>query len=261
MRLLFFRHGDPDYEADSLTEKGKKEAALLAETVQGFNIDDVYVSPLGRAADTAEYSLKKLGKEAVTCQWLMEFPAQFDPELADDKTRRAYCNELSIDEKTGKFNKRIVWDVMPSYYMDHQELFDVNAWRESELVRCTDMPKLYEEVTTSFDKLMAEYGYDRRGRIYDVRKSSDKVIAFFCHFGITSILLSYIWNVSPFVTLQNLAMAPTSVTELVTEEREKGIAIFRTLRTGDITHLTMGDEQPSFSARFCERFENEDERH
>ena len=73
--------------------------------------------------------------------------------------------------------------------------------------------------------------------------------------------MSYIWNVSPFVTLQNLAMAPTSVTELVTEEREKGIAIFRTLRTGDITHLTMGDEQPSFSARFCERFENEDERH
>ena len=31
MRILMIRHGDPDYEHDSLTETGKKEAALLAE--------------------------------------------------------------------------------------------------------------------------------------------------------------------------------------------------------------------------------------
>ena len=74
-------------------------------------------------------------------------------------------------------------------------------------------------------------------------------------------MLSRLWNVSPFVPLQFLAMAPTSLTEIVTEESEKGIAIFRTLRIGDITHLTVGNEEPSFSARFCERFENEDERH
>ena len=30
MRLLFIRHGDPDYEHDTLTEKGRREAALLA---------------------------------------------------------------------------------------------------------------------------------------------------------------------------------------------------------------------------------------
>ncbi len=29
MRILMIRHGDPDYEHDSLTETGKKEAALL----------------------------------------------------------------------------------------------------------------------------------------------------------------------------------------------------------------------------------------
>ena len=45
------------------------------------------------------------------------------------------------------------------------------------------------------------------------------------------------------------------------EEREKGIATFRTLRAGDISHLRIGNEEPSFSARFCERYENMDERH
>ena len=33
MRIIFIRHGDPDYEKDSLTEKGWREAALLAERV------------------------------------------------------------------------------------------------------------------------------------------------------------------------------------------------------------------------------------
>ena len=34
MKLLFVRHGEPDYTIDSLTEKGWKEAELLAERMQ-----------------------------------------------------------------------------------------------------------------------------------------------------------------------------------------------------------------------------------
>ena len=97
MRLLFYRHGDPDYAIDGLTDKGKREAELLAEHIRSMNIDDIYVSPLGRAQATAEYSLKASGKEAVTCEWLQEFPALFDANEADDKTRKAYPNELKLD--------------------------------------------------------------------------------------------------------------------------------------------------------------------
>ncbi len=261
MRLLFFRHGDPDYEIDGLTDKGKREAELLAKRICTMNIDDVYVSPLGRAKATAEYSIKELQKEAVTCDWLREFPALFDANEADDETRGAFPNELRIDPETGKYHKRIVWDVMPSYYGRHPELFDVNAWRKSEFVKHTDMVDVYDHVVSEFDKLLSKYGYERSGSIYKVRENNEKVLAFFCHFGITSVLLSHLWGISPFVTMQFLAMAPTSLTEIVTEEREKGIAIFRTLRIGDITHLTMEGEPPAFSARFCERFENENERH
>ena len=31
MRLIFIRHAEPDYSIDSLTEKGWREAKLLAE--------------------------------------------------------------------------------------------------------------------------------------------------------------------------------------------------------------------------------------
>lgn len=260
MRLLFIRHGDPDYENDTLTSKGHREAKLLSDIISDYNIDDVYQSPLGRAKVTAEYSCNVIGKIPVTKDWLREFPAEIDPNISEE-ARKAYANELIMNEETGKYQKRILWDVLPSYYMDHPEIFDREAWRESELIKTSNMIELYDKAVKEFGALLDSYGYTKAGAAFKVRENNEKTIAFFCHFGITSVLVSYLWNVSPFVLWQFGAFAPTSVTEIVTEEREKGIATFRTLRMGDTTHLSLGGEAPSFSARFCERFENEDERH
>ena len=260
MKLLFIRHADPDYEHDTITEKGKIEAGLLANIVGSFGIDDVYQSPLGRAQDTARYCLDVLGKDAVTLDWLREFPAEFDAGKSES-ARMAYANELKKDPESGGYQKRIVWDILPSYFANHPELFDVNSWRESEIVKASDMLPKYDYVISSFDRFLEDNGYRREGLIYRAEQGNDKVIALFCHFGITAVLLSRLWNVSPFVTMQFLATAPTSVTEVVTEERQKGFVSFRTLRVGDITHLNIGGEKPSFSGRFCEKFENEHERH
>lgn len=56
-------------------------------------------------------------------------------------------------------------------------------------------------------------------------------------------------------------MAPSSVTEIVTEERQQGIAYFRGKRIGDVSHLYAGEEEPSFAARFCEVFSDTGRRH
>ena len=53
MKLLIVRHGDPDYTIDSLTEKGWREVEFLSERLTKLEIRDFYVSPLGRAKDTA----------------------------------------------------------------------------------------------------------------------------------------------------------------------------------------------------------------
>lgn len=60
MKLLIVRHGDPDYTIDSLTEKGWREARYLAQKLSKLEIKDFYVSPLGRAKDTASCTLKKM---------------------------------------------------------------------------------------------------------------------------------------------------------------------------------------------------------
>ena len=73
MRLILIRHGDPDYEHDTLTQKGRREAALLAERTKKWKVNDVYTSPLGRARATAQPSLQNWGKEAVVLDWAQEF--------------------------------------------------------------------------------------------------------------------------------------------------------------------------------------------
>ena len=62
MKLLIIRHGDPDYVHDSLTEKGEREAALLAERIAPMDIAGYYVSPLGRAQATAARPAWRAGR-------------------------------------------------------------------------------------------------------------------------------------------------------------------------------------------------------
>lgn len=63
MRILLIRHGDPDYVNDTLTEKGRREAALLAKRAVSMNMGECYKSPLGRAKDTAAPCLEVTGKQ------------------------------------------------------------------------------------------------------------------------------------------------------------------------------------------------------
>lgn len=93
MKLLFIRHGDPDYEKDSLTEKGWHEAELLGQRMANTPVTAFYVSPLGRAKDTASKTLQKVGRDATELAWLREFHAPIP------------------DFHTGE--PRIAWDQLP----------------------------------------------------------------------------------------------------------------------------------------------------
>ena len=66
MRLLFIRHAEPDYSTDTLTEKGRREAALLAKAAPSMQLDHCFVSPLGRAQETASFCMKTAGMTAKT---------------------------------------------------------------------------------------------------------------------------------------------------------------------------------------------------
>ena len=90
MELWIIRHGDPDYVHDSLTEKGVREAKLLAERLSKYNISKIYCSPLGRAQKTASYTLEKLGMQAETLPWLREFEGKVRNGLKKGNVKKHY---------------------------------------------------------------------------------------------------------------------------------------------------------------------------
>ncbi len=257
MRLLFIRHGDPDYARDCLTQTGVKEAKALAEISAELSVGTCFVSPLGRARETASYTLEKLGITAQTMDWLQEFPVQVNAS-ATDKLKDSYSNEKYIP---GKDYMRIPWDMYPKARTEDPAYSNLEGWRTSEVAGHSNMVEMYDRVTGEFDALLASYGYVRDGLLYRVEKEYEGTLTFFCHFGITSVFLAHLWNISPMITLHTTCMQTSSVTEVVSEERQQGIAQFRTLRLGDTTHLTMAGLKPSFAARFCEVYSNMEQRH
>ena len=187
----------------------------------------------------------------------MEFNALVDiPKYP--KYLEAYPNSVLPD---GSYRKRICWDIVPAYLNRHPEYYETWGWRDTELIRDTDIKEQYDWVCEGIDSVLSEYGYVRDGMGYRVEHESEETIAFFCHFGVSCVILSHLTNTSPFGLWHGMCLSTTSVTEVYTEERQQGYASFRILRAGDVNHLMQEGLEPSFSARFAEVYSNKDQRH
>ena len=241
MKILIVRHADPDYSIDSLTEKGWREAEYLSERLSRLPVKAFYVSPLGRAKDTASCTLKKVNARAEECEWLREF-------------------QPDINRPDVKSHRTIAWDWLPQDWTQEEKYFRYDAWRDTKIFRESQVGEEYEWVTVCLDELLERHGYRREGHFYRAERPSNDTIVLFCHFGVACVLLSHLLEISPMVLWHGLCAAPSSVTTLATEERRQGIARFRMLSFGDTSHLYVKGEAPSFAARFRECFGNEEER-
>ncbi|MBQ9097676.1 MAG: histidine phosphatase family protein [Clostridia bacterium] len=230
MKLVFIRHGDPNYEIDSLTERGWKEAEALAKRVARWDVDDFYVSPLGRAQDTAKVSLDAIGRTAETLDWLREFYIEVNNPVSGEK--------------------QIPWDFMPSLWTKYEDLYDKDKWHQNEIMKTGNVTEGYKKVCDGIDALLEKYGYIRNGRIYETKQGNDKTMVFFCHLGVQFVVLSHLLGMSAAMMWHNFFVAPTSVTWVETEEREKGIANFRCKKLGDTSHLYIAGITPSDSGYF-----------
>lgn len=79
MEIVLIRHGEPEWTRDGLaivdpplTERGRRQAELLAATLAEERFDEVLVSPLVRARQTAAPLLDALGVAEVIDPWLEE---------------------------------------------------------------------------------------------------------------------------------------------------------------------------------------------
>ena len=242
MKILFIRHGDPDYKNDSLTDTGWAETEALAQYMAGddgigYEIDQFFCSPLGRARDTASLTLRALSRKAEIIDIFREF------------------DERIIEPREGRTT--ICWDFYPADWTKEEKAYDVRTWLDVPLIRqFPNIEAYYHKVMNQFDALLEENGYVREGNFYRAVKPNHKVIAIFCHFGVTCMILSHLLNISPYLLLHGMFIPPTGLTLVQSEERDPGVAYFRSLFMGATPHLALDHQPISASGMYQESRED-----
>ena len=175
MRIIFVRHGEPDYQQDCLTETGKKQAEAAARRLTREGIQEIYSSPMGRAAQTAAFTAQQLN-----------LPVQ----LLD------FMHEISWGGP-GIPREGHPWTV--SDWMISQDNFDFyhSDWREHPYYKNNIAVRCLDEISGQFDAFILGQGYRHEGTRYYCETDRQKTIAVFSHGGSGACVLSHLLSL-PF---------------------------------------------------------------
>jgi 2,3-bisphosphoglycerate-dependent phosphoglycerate mutase len=98
MEIVLIRHGEPEWVRDGLTivdppltELGRRQAERLADALADQHFDEVLVSPLVRARQTAAPLLEALGRPEVIDPWLEEIRDPVWHGTPAEKSAEAYA--------------------------------------------------------------------------------------------------------------------------------------------------------------------------
>ena len=181
MRIIFVRHGHPDYAHDCLTELGRKHAAAAALRLQDEGIEAIYSSPHGRAMETASHLADALHLPVTGCDFMREI------------------NWGSVDGEP-LFADGHPWDTADRMVAQGESLVDPD-WQNSETFRRNRVVQCVEKVAAGTDAWLATLGYTREGLYYRAGKGTKRTIAAFGHGGASTAILAHLFNLPfPFVT-------------------------------------------------------------
>ena len=175
MRIIFVRHGHPNYEDDCLTPLGRLQAAAAAERVRNEKIDRIYSSTRGRAYQTAEYAANLLGLPITKVEYMQEI---------------SWCGDDAV------FSRGQPWSCSTDILCKQgiKELAE-DVWRSHEYF-VSPLQESVQESVEGFDALLAEFGYIRSGDVYRCENPSHETIAIYSHAGSSSAVMSHLINMS-----------------------------------------------------------------
>ena len=201
MRIIFIRHGEPDYEKDDLTETGFKQAELVAPRLKDEGIEEIWSSTHGRAISTAKPTAELLGLPVKTVDFM---------------------REVTWGSTTGEklFAGGHPWDIADEMARLGMNLNDPD-WRSNQFFRNNRVLDCVDTVESGIDEWLAEHGYKRNGLYYEHTVEEDKhhTIAMFSHGGSSSVAIAHIMNLPfPYVCAL-LHMEFTGITILRMDKR------------------------------------------
>ena len=170
MRIVFVRHGEPDYERDCLTETGRRQALAAAARLERENITEIYSSPMGRARETAACTAERLGLPIHILDFMHEI-SWGGPGVAENG------HPWTLGD-----------------YMIAREDFDFygNDWRKHPYFEKNEALNYYDMIAEKIDAFLLSQGYRHEGARYYCDTREQKTIALFSHGGSGGCALSHL---------------------------------------------------------------------
>ncbi len=175
MRIIFVRHGEPDYERDCLTETGKRQAAAAAKRLEREGISTIYASPMGRAMETASIAADRLKLPVRTLDYMHEI-TWGGPDIPE------HGHPWTLSD-----------------WMISRENFDFyrQNWREHPYFDGNPAAACLDRISACFDELMLSHGYRHEGNRFFCETDRHETLAVFSHGGSGACVLSHLLSL-PF---------------------------------------------------------------
>ena len=219
MLLYIVRHGDPIYETDSLTERGKLQAEAVGRRIANSGIDRIFSSPMGRARETAEPACRMLGLEYTVEEWTHE--------LGDERLT-PYPDGIS---KTITMLPNTVFRENGNMDLPYDRSFECTGINQSH------MRDAVEFVERNGKDFLEQLGYREENGVYRILRPNEEKVALFCHAGFTRTWLSILLHIPLHIVWSGFNVTHTGVTVLEFRNFDSGFTAPKCLCFSDMSHL------------------------
>ena len=222
MRIVFVRHGEPDYARDCLTELGRIQAEKAAQRLLGEGIGEIYASPLGRARETAQAAAEVLGLPVKT----LDFMEEVRWGSADREELYAGGHPWAIADEMARQGMEL----------NRPDWRDAPWFRTNRVVECVD------RVERGIDEWLAGFGYLREGKHYrhTAEEEQHKTVALFSHGGSSCAAMGHILGLPFPYAIALLHLDFTGITVVRLDSRAGIGAIPQLKCSNDTAHLRDG---------------------
>lgn len=219
MLLYIIRHGDPIYETDSLTERGKLQAEAVGRRIADSKIDRIFSSPMGRAIQTAEPACRLLGLDYSIEEWTHEIGDERLTPYPDGVRKSIALLPNAMLRENGNID------------LPYDRAFECSGVAQS------GMPAAVAYIERNGKDFLERLGYREENGVYRILWPNQEKVALFCHAAFTRTWLSILLHIPLHLAWASFNPTHTGVTILEFKNDASGFTAPKCLCFSDMSHL------------------------